>query len=117
VTGTVAPGGVGTVGTLTFANTPALNGSTLLVDTRTNGTCDKLAVAASLSLAGLSLQMADTAQMAGYSYEIVSCTGDLTGTFGSAPNLPATWLVRYDRTPGAGKVLLIHNLGTLITIR
>lgn len=117
VTGTVAPGGVNTVGTLTLANTPALGGSTLLIDTRANGTCDTLAVSASLNLAGLTLQLADTAQMAGRSYEIVTCAGDLTGTFSATPNLPASWFVRYNRTPGAGKVLLMHNLGTLISIR
>ena len=117
VTGTVAPGGLNAVGTLTLANTPVLSGSTLLIDTRTDGTCDKLAVTDALSLSGLTLQIADPTQMRGYSYEIVTCAGNLTGTFAAMPNLPSTWLVRYDRTLGAGRVLLIHNLGTLISIR
>jgi autotransporter-associated beta strand protein len=117
VTGTVAPGGYDTIGTLTLANTPALSGSTLLIDTRSNGTSDKLAVSSSLSLTGLTLQIADIAQMSGYSYEIATCTGDLTGTFIATPNLPSTWVVRYDRTPGASKVMLIHNLGTIISFR
>lgn len=117
VTSIVAPGGYDTVGTLTLANTPALSGSTLLIDTRVNGTSDTLAVPAALSLTGLTLQIADIAQMAGYSYEIVTCTGDLTGTFAATPNLPSSWVVRYDRTPGASKVMLIHNQGTIITFR
>ncbi len=117
VTGTVAPGGLNAVGTLTLANTPTLSGSTLLIDTRADGTCDTLAVSDALSLSGLTLQIADVAQMAGRSYEIVTCAGNLTETFSATPNLPATWLVRYDRTPGAGKVVLLHNLGTLISIR
>ena len=117
VTGTVAPGGLSAVGTLTLANTPVLSGSTLLIDTRVDGTCDTLAVSDALSLSGLTLQIADPTQMKGYSYAIVTCAGNLTGTFSATPNLPATWLVRYDRTPGAGQVLLIHNRGTLISIR
>jgi autotransporter-associated beta strand protein len=117
VTGAVVPGGYDTIGTLTLANTPALSNSTLLIDTRVNGTSDKLAVSAALSLSGLTLQIADIAQMAGYSYEIVTCTGDLTGTFDATPNLPSSWVVRYDRTPGASKVMLIHNEGTIISFR
>ena len=117
VTTTVVPGGYDAIGTLTLANTPALSGSTLLIDTRVNGTSDTLAVSSALSLSGLTLQIADIAQMAGYSYEIVTCTGDLTGTFASTPNLPASWVVRYDRTPGASKVMLIHNEGTIISFR
>ena len=74
-------------------------------------------MSSALSLSGLTLQIADIAQMAGYSYEIVTCTGDLTGTFASTPNLPASWVVRYDRTPGASKVMLIHNEGTIISFR
>jgi autotransporter-associated beta strand protein len=117
VTGTVAPGDLNTVGTLTLENTPTLSGSVLLIDTRADGTCDTLAVSDALSLSGLTLQIADVAQMAGRSYEIVTCAGNLTETLSATPNLPATWLVRYDRTPGAGKVLLIHNFGTLLSIR
>lgn len=117
VTGTVAPGGLNAVGTLTLASTPVLSGSTLLIDTRVNSISDKLTVSAALSLTGLTLQIADTTQLHGYSYEIVNSTGDLTGSFAATPNLPNTWIVRYDRTPGASKVLLVHNLGTIITIR
>ena len=117
VTSTVSPGGSNTVGTLTLASTPVLSGSTLLIDTRVNSISDKLTVSSALSLTGLTLQIADTTQLHGYSYEIVNSTGDLTGSFAATPNLPNTWIVRYDRTPGASKVLLIHNLGTILTFR
>ena len=113
--GTVAPGGVNTVGTLTLSNAPALSG-TLLVDTRTNGTCDLLSVTGNLDVSALALQIADTAQMSGYSYTIATCTGALTGSF-TATNLTQAWSVRYDRTPGAGKVMLIHRLGTMALIK
>jgi autotransporter-associated beta strand protein len=115
VTGSIAPGGVNTVGMLTFANTPALSG-TLLVDTRTNGTCDLLSVTGNLDVSALALQVADTAQMRGYAYTIATCTGDLTGSF-LATNLTRAWVVRYTRTPGAGQVQLMHKVGTLISIQ
>jgi autotransporter-associated beta strand protein len=114
VSGTVAPGGVGTVGTLTLSSTPALSG-TLLIDTRTSGDCDLLSVAANLDVSALALQITDQAQMSGISYVIATCAGDLTGSFMST-NLARSWSVQYDRTSGAGKVTLIHQLGTLISI-
>ena len=113
--GVVAPGGLSIVGTLTLSNTPTLSG-TLIVDTRTNGTCDLLSVTGSLDVSGLALQMADAAQMSGLFYTIATCSGDLSGTFAST-NLTRSWSVRYDRTPGAGKVILVHKLGTLISIQ
>lgn len=117
VTGEIAPGGVGEVGTLTLAQTPALSSVALRVDTRLNGACDRLDVTDDLDLSQLSLVIEDTAQLAGYAYEIVTCGGALTGSFAGTPNLPASWIVKIDRTAGAGKVQLIHNLGTLLKIR
>ena len=117
VTETLAPGGVGTVGTLTLAQTPVLAGVTLRIDTRADGDCDVLNVTDDLDLSGLTLHIEDTAQMQGYSYTVVTCSGTLGGSFAAAPNLPESWLLRYDRTPGAGKVELIHNRGTVILLR
>ena len=113
--GIVAPGGLSSVGTLTLSNTPALSG-TLLIDTRTDGTCDLLSVTGNLDISALALQIADTAQMSGFSYTIATCTGALTGSFAST-NLTKAWSVRYDRTSGAGKVILLHKLGTLLSIK
>lgn len=59
----------------------------------------------------------DVTQMAGFSYEIVACSGSLTGTFAATPNLPGAWVVRYDTTPGAGKVTLVHDIGTILLFR
>ena len=112
--GIVAPGGVNAVGTLSFSNAPTLSG-TLAIDTRTNGTCDLLSVTGNLDVSALELQIADKAQMSGISYVIATCTGSLTGSF-TTSNLTRAWSVRYDRTSGAGKVTLVHQLGTLISI-
>ncbi len=65
----------------------------------------------------LTLVIGDVSRMAGYSYEIVACSGNLTGTFAATPNLPGTWVVQYDTTPGAGKVTLVHDLGTILLFR
>ena len=117
VTDLIAPGGIGAVGTLTLAETPALSSVALRIDTRLDGACDVLNVTDDLDLSQLTLEIEDTDQMTGLSYEIVTCSGDLTGSFAGTENLPDAWLVKYDRTPGAGKVLLIHNLGTMILMR
>ncbi|MDX9866420.1 MAG: autotransporter-associated beta strand repeat-containing protein [Kiritimatiellia bacterium] len=117
VTETVAPGGVGEVGTLALDGSPVFDGCTLLVDTRENGLTDTLSVAGDLDLSTLTLVIGDVSRMAGYSYEIVACSGNLTGTFAATPNLPGTWVVQYDTTPGAGKVTLVHDLGTILLFR
>ena len=115
VTGVVSPGGDGSVGTLTLEGSPALAG-TLLMDTRRDGTCDLLDVTGDLDLSALSLQIADTSLMAGISYTIAACSGTLTGSFASS-NLTKAWSIRYDRTVGAGSVMLVHNLGTAILVK
>lgn len=117
VTDLIVPGGIGAVGTLTLAETPALSSVELRIDTRLSGACDVLNVTDDLDLSQLTLQLEDTEQMSGISYAIVTCSGALTGSFAGTPNLPDAWSVKYDRTPGAGKVLLIHNLGTMIMLR
>jgi len=117
VTETVAPGGAGEVGTLTLDGSPVFDGCSLLIDTRENGQADTLSVTGDLDLSTLTLVIGDVARMAGFSYEIVSCAGDLTGTFAATPNLPGTWVVRYDYTPGAGKVTLVHDLGTILLFK
>lgn len=117
VTQTVAPGGAGEVGTLTMNGSPAFDSCVLAIDTRLNGSGDKLSVSGDLDLSGLTLQLADPAQMSGFAYEIVTCGGTLSGTLAATPDLPKTWLVRYDYTLGAGKVTLVHNFGAVLLFR
>ncbi|HPW75625.1 MAG TPA: autotransporter-associated beta strand repeat-containing protein [Kiritimatiellia bacterium] len=117
VTETIAPGGVGEVGTLTLDGAPVFDSCSLLIDTRKNGQADNLSVAGDLDLSALTLVIGDVTQMAGFSYEIVACSGSLTGTFAATPNLPGAWVVRYDTTPGAGKVTLVHDIGTILLFR
>ena len=117
VSDTIAPGGVGTVGVLTVDGTPTFDSCALQIDTRLNGSGDALSVSGDLNLSGLTLQLAAPAQMAGFTYEIITCAGSLSGTFAATPNLPKTWLVRYDYTPGAGRVTLVHDLGTILLFK
>ena len=115
VTGTLAPGGDGTVGTLTFAASPVLSGATLLADVAAGGACDRVAASGDLSLAGLALQVADLGLLnTQQSYTLATCSGALTGSF-AATNLPENWQVRYTRTPGAGSVRILYApRGTMI---
>jgi hypothetical protein len=116
VSGPIAPGGSGTVGALSFTHAPALAG-TLLVDVRADGTCDQLVVTGDLDVSQLALVIADTAQLGTAAYTIATCTGDLSGVF-TGDNLPEKkWAVRYDRTPGAGRVLLVPQRGTVIGVK
>lgn len=116
VSGPIAPGGSGTVGSLSFTHAPVLAG-TLLVDVRADGTCDQLVVTGDLDVSQLALVIADTAQLGTAAYTIATCAGDLAGEF-TGDNLPEkTWAVRYDRTPGAGRVLLVPQRGTVIGVK
>ena len=50
-------------------------------------------------------------------YTIATCAGAMTGSF-TGDNLPEKlWAVRYDRTPGAGRILLVPTRGTLIILQ
>jgi hypothetical protein len=104
VAGVIAPGGIGTVGTLTFHGDVALsNGSSYLVDLGANGTSDKIAVAATaydaddvpldgMASLGGGVQFAATSGTmvrSGYSYTIFTAEGGLTGTFSTPQSLSA----------------------------
>ena len=116
VTGQTAPGGAGAVGTLSLPSAPDLSGN-LLIDARANGTCDRLVVTGDLDVSQLALVIADTEQLGNLVYTIATCTGNLTGGF-TGTNLPAKkWNVRYDRTPGAGRIQLVPLSGTMVILR
>ncbi len=114
VGGLIAPGTNG-VGTLTLDVGPAAPGGTLLVDVTTNGTSDVVHVVGDLDLAGMTLEVADTALLNTHEdYTIATYTGSLAGAFG-ANNLPNPWYVMYDR---AGKrIQLRSENGTLLRVR
>ena len=114
VTTPLSPGGDGVVGTQTVANV-ALNG-TLLIDVKTDGTCDRLAGSGTLSLSGLTLKIADTGLLnRTKTYTIVACTGTMAGTF-AAINLPDNWRIRYDDAAGTATLGYVAP-GTLIRVR
>ena len=113
VTGTLAPGGTNTVGTLSFSLSPVLSGATLLADAAADGSGDQLAVTGNLSLTGLTLQIANTGLLnRAKTYAVATCTGTLTGRF-VATNLPANWYIRYNQTSAT---LYYANPGTMIRV-
>ncbi len=115
VSGTIAPGGSNTVGTLTLAVTPILSGVTLLSDVVTDGSSDLLRVQDDLDLTGMTLEVADLEQLdTSKEYTISECTGALTGTF-SMTNLIAPWYIVYSRA--SGEVKISYPRGTMIFIR
>jgi hypothetical protein len=104
VAGVIAPGGVGTVGTLTFHGDVVLsNGSNYQVDLGAGGTSDRIAVAATAfdaggapldgmaSIGGTVLfgATAGTTVHDGDTYTIFTAEGGLTGTFNAPQSLSA----------------------------
>ncbi len=78
--GTLAPGGVGTVGTLTLASGAALAGGTLALDI-TTGTSDLLNVQGNLTLTGTTvLNVPALATVGAGSYEVIDYSGSLSGS-------------------------------------
>ncbi len=113
VTGAVAPGGIGSLNTLTIAGTPTLTG-TLRIDVATDGTSDLLNVQGSLNLSGLALQIESLSSLRSAKvYKIATFTpGQLTGKFESN-NLAGTGMdVVYDNV--AGEIRII-SVGTMIS--
>jgi len=113
VTGAITPGGTNAIGTLTVANSAGLSG-TLRMDVATDGSSDLLAVAGSLDLSGLSLEIANPGQLNIWQvYTLATVSGMRTGAFASVTVPDPRWHVRY-RPDGA--VLLIYANGTLIKV-
>ena len=115
VTTAITPGGTNAIGTLTLATTPVALSGSFGVDVATNGVCDRLTVRGDLNLSGLSLSVANTALLSkGSIYTIATCTGTLSGSFGSN-NLPLRWNVRYDMV--GRRVYLVYNSGALVMVK
>jgi autotransporter-associated beta strand protein len=112
VTGAVAPGKVGLIGTLTFAGSPVLTGTYSF--TAGAGSADLVVVQGSVNLGSLVLDIEAPEALAGLSYTILQCSGNLTGIFEST-NLPRSWIVGYDYATGT--VTLNHQLGTMIMFK
>jgi len=113
VNGTIAPGGVGTVGTLTLATSSATLAGTLRVDVAAAGACDVLSVKGDVDISGLALKVDSPGQMdATRQYTIMTCDGTRTGTF-SSKSLPAGWVVLYQPN---GDVVLSYKGGTLFML-
>lgn len=93
VLGSIAPGTIGTIGTLTFNGGLVLSsGSGYLVDLGASGTSDRIVVAGAGNLANLggNLQLSFSAATlrGGSSYTILTSAGGITGTF-NTPTLSA----------------------------
>ena len=113
VNGTITPGGTNTIGTLSIAASATLSG-TLLADVATGGNCDLLVVRGNLNLSGLTLVIANPAQLNhSKQYTLVTCTGTRTGTFGSVTGPDSRWHVVY---LADGTVKLVFVDGTLLRV-
>lgn len=113
VTGTIKPGGSGTIGTLTVANSAGITGK-LVVDMAKSGDCDKLVIAGNVTLANLSLEISNTSELdTSKTYTVATVTGTRTGAFSSVTVPDSRWHVIY-RANGA--VQLIFANGTLIKL-
>lgn len=98
VMGTIAPGGLGTIGTLTIqGNVILASGSQLLIDIGTAGASDRLNVmvgageAGSINLGGRVIfsRAANSLPRFNDQFTFVTSAGPRTGTFGSASDLSA----------------------------
>lgn len=114
VTGLTAPGGTHVIGTLTLATIPTLSG-TLLIDVKTDGSCDVLQVQGTLNLVNMDLAIQDLNQLGfGKEYVIARFTpGSLTGRFQS-DNLDGLRSIYYNNA--AGEIRLVGR-GTIISFQ
>jgi autotransporter-associated beta strand protein len=113
-TGAIMPGGDGTLGTLTVANSSGISGK-LRIDVGAAGASDKLAVAGNLDLSKLSLEIANPAQLdTTQTYTVATATGALTGSFSAVAVPNSRWHVV---SRSNGDVQLIYAAGSLIKIR
>jgi hypothetical protein len=111
--GTVDPGRVGGVGTLTLAGTAAstLAGATFQVDLSSAGTSDLLQNNAStLTLTGASLQVSATSTpTSGRTFTIINSPGGISGTFTALADGAVF-------TASNGRVYVIHYTATAVTL-
>ena len=114
VTGHIAPGGTNAIGALTVANSSGLTG-TLRVDVATDGTSDRLVIVGGLDLSGLSLEIANPAQLnTSQIYTLATVSGERSGAFASVTGADSPWTLRYRSD---GTVVLVYLHGTLLKVR
>ena len=117
LTGTIAPGDGGGVGTLTLAETPAsLVGAKLAITVLTNGVSDRLHVEGDLDLEGMTLVLDDPVRGdQSQAYVVASCTGALLGEFESVVQQPSKWRVVY--APEKKQVLVDYRRVSVFIMR
>ncbi|HEV7288890.1 S8 family serine peptidase [Sphingomonas sp.] len=89
--GIVSPGSVGAIGTLTVGGAVTLaSGSQFVVDIGASGTSDRIA-AATATLGGGTITLRPVGRLPrfGDSYTVLTATGEVTGTFGTATSFSA----------------------------
>ncbi|MDA3927043.1 MAG: autotransporter-associated beta strand repeat-containing protein [Kiritimatiellae bacterium] len=111
VTGSVAPGGVGDVGTLTFDGSPTLSGDYSFT---AGSSVDLISVQGDIDISSLALSVENPDALNGLSYPILQCSETLTGAF-SSDNLPGGWSLSYDYETGVATIN--RTVGTLIILR
>jgi hypothetical protein len=82
--GILAPGGVGTIGTMPLTGNLILNGGTYAVDA--GATADLIDVTGDVDLTGATLAGGAGPLTAGGDVPVIAFTGDLTGEFANAPS-------------------------------
>ena len=117
VTGDLAPGGDGTVGTLTIADGNVLGSGTLRFDVTSAQAAedDRLVVIGDIDLTNLSLVVSNPEALnRSKVYTVLTCSGTRTGTFATVSVPDSRWRVVY-RTDGS--VQLLFAGGTMIKVR
>lgn len=111
----ISPAG-SAIGTLGLSNLSVKG--TFLADVATDGASDCLVASNDTDLSGLTLQVVDTTRLViGQRYTIVTCTGNLIGSF-VVTNLEEPWIVKYDRTPGAATAKICWQpAGSVILVK
>ena len=115
VTGEIQPGGVQSVGTLTFERAPVVAGATLVIDGDGRGGYDRLVVEEAFDVTGLRIRPSRRTGFAPGAHRIVSCRS-LAGQDALVPDLPRHFAIRVP-VSGDGIDLVREQLGTLLLIR
>ena len=116
VSGLLTPGGIDTLGTLTLATDTVLSGAELRVDAAPDGSCDRLVVQGSLSLAQAVLTLQNDALLSpGKRYLIATFPpGMLSGTLTPAFASASKWMINANTETGE---LSLTSRGLLIMIQ